>query len=81
MLLVGAFGLWLRLTHTGPTPLDVWWAHLVKVPLDSVPYWVAVTLAEVGGGNGAMMCTALAAAICQTGRVDATVAVLPSASI
>lgn len=63
MLLVGAFGLWLRLTHTGPTPLDVWWAHLVKVPLDSVPYWVAVTLAEVGGGNGAMMCTALAAAI------------------
>jgi membrane-associated phospholipid phosphatase len=63
ILLVLAFGLWLRTSIVGPTTIDVAWLNLVGLDLESVPYWVAVTLAEVGGGLGAIICTGILAAI------------------
>ncbi|WP_166972852.1 phosphatase PAP2 family protein [Brevibacterium atlanticum] len=62
ILLVLAFGLWLRLDSVGPTPIDEAWLHLVGLVPDTVPYWAAVTFAEVGGGVGAIICTGLLAA-------------------
>lgn len=58
-----AFGLWLRLDIVGPTVVDARWAQFVKVPVDSVPYWICVALAEVGGATGAVICTGVAAGI------------------
>lgn len=63
ILLVVAFGLWLRLDVVGPTPIDEAWLHLVGLVPETVPYWAAVTFAEVGGGVGAAVCTGLLAAI------------------
>lgn len=63
VLLVLAFGLWLRTSVVGPTTIDWAWLNLVGLDLDTVPYWVAVTLAEVGGGTGAVICTGLLAAV------------------
>ncbi|UVI34936.1 phosphatase PAP2 family protein [Brevibacterium spongiae] len=57
ILAVIAFGLWLRLDHIGPTGLDESWLSLVGIDHGSVPYWVAVALAEVGGGTGVAICT------------------------
>ena len=62
ILLVVAFGLWLRLDAVGPTPIDEAWLHLVGLVPDTVPYWAAVAFAEVGGGAGAIICTGLLAA-------------------
>lgn len=63
MTVVLGFGLWLRLSGTAGTVVDERWLHLVGLDVGSVPYWIAVTLAEVGGANGAMICTGLAAAL------------------
>lgn len=61
-LLVIAFGLWLRLDVVGPTSIDQSWLGMVGLESDSVPYWIAVVLAEVGGGTGVIICTGLLAA-------------------
>ncbi|MGC2940826.1 MULTISPECIES: phosphatase PAP2 family protein [unclassified Brevibacterium] len=63
ILIVFAFGLWLRLDHIGPTGLDESWLGLVGLDRGSVAYWTAVTLAEVGGGTGVVICTGLLAAV------------------
>ena len=63
ILLIIAFGLWLRLEARGPTPIDRSWLDLVGLDRDTVPYWIAVVLAEVGGGTGAVACTGVLAAI------------------
>ncbi|WP_166823443.1 phosphatase PAP2 family protein [Brevibacterium limosum] len=68
VLLVIAFGLWLRLDHAGPTGLDESWLDLVGLVQGSVPYRIAVVLAEVGGGTGVVICTALLAGIFVLGR-------------
>ena len=62
ILLVAAFGMWLRMDVHGPTTLDQDWLNLVGLTPDSVPYWIAVVLAEVGGGAGAAICTGVLAA-------------------
>ena len=58
-LFVIAFGLWLHLERIGPTPIDQAWLELVGLTEGSVPYWIAVVLAEVGGGTGVVICTTL----------------------
>jgi membrane-associated phospholipid phosphatase len=63
ILLIIAFGLWLRLEARGPTPIDTSWLDLVGLDRDTFPYWIAVVLAEVGGGTGAVACTGVLAAI------------------
>lgn len=63
ILLIIAFGLWLRLEARGPTPVDRGWLDLVGLDPDTLPYWIAVVLAEVGGGTGAVACTGVLAAI------------------
>jgi membrane-associated phospholipid phosphatase len=63
ILLIIAFGLWLRLEARGPTPIDMSWLDLAGLDRDTVPYWIAVVLAEVGGGTGAVACTGVLAAI------------------
>lgn len=63
ILLVLAFGLWLRTSIVGPTTIDQAWLSLVGLDLDTLPFWVAVTLAEVGGGTGVVICTGVLAAI------------------
>lgn len=62
ILLVAAFGMWLRMDVHGPTTLDQDWLNLVGLTPDSVPYWIAIVLAEVGGGAGAAICTGVLAA-------------------
>lgn len=62
ILLVLAFGLWLHTSIVGPTTIDQAWLELVGLDLDTVPFWAAVTLAEVGGGTGVVICTGLLAA-------------------
>lgn len=59
VLLVIAFGLWLHLERIGPTPIDQSWLEFVGLDKGSVPYWIAVVLAEVGGGTGVVICNAL----------------------
>ncbi|AMT94442.1 hypothetical protein A2T55_12215 [Brevibacterium linens] len=59
VLLVIAFGLWLHLERIGPTSIDQSWLEFVGLDKDSVPYWIAVVLAEVGGGTAVVICTAL----------------------
>ena len=59
VLLVIAFGLWLHLERIGPTPVDQSWLEFAGLDRGSVPYWIAVVLAEVGGGTGVVICTAL----------------------
>lgn len=61
ILLVATFGLWLRLTVTGPTPLDQSWLEFAGLEPGTFRYAFAVAFAEVGGGTGAMICTALIA--------------------
>lgn len=61
VLLIVAFGIWLRTDAIGPTSLDQSWLNLVGIEPDTVPYWTAVTLAEVGGGTGVVICTGLLA--------------------
>lgn len=61
VLLIVAFGIWLRTDAIGPTSLDQNWLNLVGIEPDTIPYWTAVTLAEVGGGTGAVICTGLLA--------------------
>ena len=63
VLLVAAFGLWLRADVTGPTTVDRDWLNLVGLEPDTPAYWVAVVLAVAGGGTGAVMCTGLLAAV------------------
>lgn len=63
VLLVVAFGLWLRVNVSGPTAVDQDWLNLVGLEPGTTGYWLAVTLAEVGGGAGAVICTGLLAAI------------------
>lgn len=63
ILLVVAFGLWLRMDATGPTTVDQGWLNLVGLEPDTLPYWIAVVLAVAGGGTGAVMCTGLLAAV------------------
>src|SRR5699024_7353885 len=63
ILLIIAFGLWLRLEARGPIPIDMSWLDLAGLDRDTVPYWIAVVLAEVGGGTGAVACTGVLAAI------------------
>ena len=59
VLLVIAFGLWLHLERIGPTSIDQSLLEFVGLDKDSVPYWIAVVLAEVGGGTAVVICTAL----------------------
>lgn len=68
LLLVLAFGLWLQLERVGPTPLDTAWLGFVGLDEGSVPYRVAVVLAEVGGGTGVVICTGVLAAVFVIGR-------------
>ncbi|TSI15991.1 phosphatase PAP2 family protein [Brevibacterium aurantiacum] len=63
VLLVVAFGLWLRVNVPGPTSVDQDWLNLVGLDPDTSGYWLAVILAEVGGGTGAVICTGLLAAL------------------
>ncbi|MBM6588645.1 phosphatase PAP2 family protein [Brevibacterium sp. RIT 803] len=63
VLLVVAFGLWLRVNVSGPTTVDQDWLNLVGLEPDTTGYWLAVILAEVGGGTGAVICTGLLAAL------------------
>ncbi|MCF2570963.1 phosphatase PAP2 family protein [Brevibacterium sp. UCMA 11754] len=63
VLLVVAFGLWLRVDVSGPTTVDQDWLNLVGLEPDTSGYWLAVILAEVGGGTGAVICTGLLAAL------------------
>lgn len=63
ILLVVAFGLWLRVNVSGPTTVDQDWLNLVGLEPDSAWYWMAVTLAEAGGGAGVVICTGLLAAV------------------
>jgi membrane-associated phospholipid phosphatase len=63
LLLVVAFGLWLHLARVGPTPIDRSWLASVGLDQDSVPYWISVVLAEVGGGTGVVICAALLTAV------------------
>lgn len=63
VLLVIAFGLWLHLERIGPTAIDQSWLEFAGLDRGSVPYWTAVVLAEVGGGTGVVICTALLAGV------------------
>ncbi|WP_209323357.1 phosphatase PAP2 family protein [Brevibacterium renqingii] len=63
LLLIIAFGLWVRLEALGPTPVDRTWLGIVGLDQETVPYWIAVVLAEVGGGTGAVTCTGVLAVI------------------
>ncbi len=72
ILLVVSFGLWLRLTVTGPTVVDEWWLGVVGLEPGSPAYRMAVLLAEVGGGTGAALATAaLAGLLLLLGRIRA----------
>lgn len=62
VLLVIAFGLWLRVNVSGPTAVDQNWLSFAGLEPDTTGYWLAVTLAEVGGGTGVVICTGLLAA-------------------
>ncbi|MDN6605700.1 MAG: hypothetical protein L0L30_16890, partial [Brevibacterium sp.] len=53
VLLVAAFGLWLRMDVHGPTTVDQDWLNLIGLEPNTIGYWIAVVLAEVGGGTGA----------------------------
>lgn len=61
--LVVAGGAALRLGDAGPLGIDEWWQGLVSLTRGSAPYAVAVFMAEVGGGVGAIACTVIAAAL------------------
>lgn len=63
VLLVAAFGLWLRMDVHGPTTVDQDWLNLIGLEPNTIGYWIAVVLAEVGGGTGAVICTGLLAAV------------------
>lgn len=63
VFLVVAFGLWLRVNVSGPTKVDQGWLNLVGLEPESTGYWLAVILAEVGGGTGAVICTGQLAAV------------------
>ncbi|RBP67976.1 undecaprenyl-diphosphatase [Brevibacterium sanguinis] len=62
LLMVIAFGLWLRSSRAGPTPVDQAWLDFVGLEPDTPAHLLAVLLAEVGGGSGAVICTGLLAA-------------------
>ena len=61
--LVVAGGAALRFGDAGPLGIDEWWQSLVSLTRGSAPYAVAVFMAEVGGGVGAIACTVIAAAL------------------
>lgn len=64
VVVIAAFGAYLRFTHTGALGIDAWWADAVSVERGSAPYAVAVFLAQAGDGVGAAACTAILAALC-----------------
>lgn len=47
----------------GPTTVDQTWLNFVGLEPDSAGYWIAVILAEVGGGAGVVICTGVLAAV------------------
>lgn len=63
VLLVIAGGAALRFGDSGPLGIDEWWHGVAAVTRGSAPYAVTVFMAEVGGGVGAVACTAIAAAL------------------
>ena len=63
ILVVIAGGVALRFVDAGPLALDEWWHGVAAVTRGSAPYAVAVFMAEVGGGVGAIACTVIAAAL------------------
>ncbi|MGO2036466.1 MAG: phosphatase PAP2 family protein [Brevibacterium sp.] len=81
ILLVAAFGLWLHLDVVGPTPVDRTWLDLVGLTPGTVPYHLAVILAVVGGGTGAVICTGLLTAVFVLCRRFRTAGFLASAML
>lgn len=81
ILLVAAFGAFLRLTHTGALPIDTWWNSLVTVERGSGPYAVAVFLAQVGDGAGSAALVAILAALCFALRRPRDAAALMTAAL
>jgi membrane-associated phospholipid phosphatase len=79
ILLVVAFGLWLHLESRGPTSVDEAWLNFVGLDQKTLTYDVAVVLAEVGSGKGAVACTGLLAVIFALRRRIRTAAFLASA--
>lgn len=56
-----ALGSYLRFVSSDPFVVDEWWHGVVTVSPGSAEYAVAVFLAQIGGGAGAMACTIIAA--------------------
>lgn len=63
ILFVIAGGAALRFGDSGPLGIDEWWHGVAAVTRGSAPYAVSVFMAEVGGGVGAVACTAIAIAL------------------
>lgn len=63
LVLIAAFGAYLRFVHAGPFTLDEWWHGVAAVSRGSAPHAIAVFMAEAGSGIGAAACTAIAAAL------------------
>lgn len=59
---IALFGAWLRLGEVGALPFDRWWHDLVELTPGTLPFAVAVALADIGGSVGAATMTAIAAA-------------------
>ncbi|MFD5599407.1 phosphatase PAP2 family protein [Leucobacter sp. NPDC058333] len=81
LLLVAAFGAYLRFVAVGAPAIDVWWHSVVSVERGSAPYAIAVFLAQVGDGVGAAACTAIIAALCFSLRRPRDAAAVMTAAI
>lgn len=58
-----ALGVYLRFVSSAPFGVDLWWYDSAEVARGSIAYAVAVFMAQVGGGAGAIACTVIAAAL------------------
>lgn len=63
LVVVVAFGAYLRFVAQGPLGIDEWWHGVAGVARGTVPFAVATFMAEVGSGLGASVCAAIAAAL------------------
>lgn len=81
MGIIVAFGVYLRFVAQGPLGVDSWWHDAVEVHRGTVPYAVAVFMADVGNGVGAATFAAIAAALLFVLRRPRSAAVVLSAMV
>lgn len=63
LLVIAAFGAYLRFADSSPLGIDSWWGDVVRVTRGSAPYAIAVFFAEIGTAVGAAAIGAVAIAL------------------